>query len=321
MKGKRKDKISPRTPISINSNSPPVAKFPQPSNETIKDLIINRNMDNVWNYSAQILSGGSIPKDNANMIDLMLKDLAGRKQIIDSQGLPIYSQKISDAIVRLEKAKIEINRQQKHNEINNEITKQALATENLSDALSQQIANDIASLQMTLNKQYKNMCDRQEHECQLLEEEWTSESRRRRYSHSSAHLRELLRQSELLFYEGRMSEYNKIKTQADELEAQEIDSAYRQWAADYNRARTLLNEKHKNENAAHEKLAAERIAALNAKGQRKAQVIENRKKAIETRRTTSQYIGSTKEPVRAPRTARAPRRGPPRLLSLPPLKC
>ncbi|EAY21603.1 hypothetical protein TVAG_013680 [Trichomonas vaginalis G3] len=289
----------------------------------------NRSLDS-WKIASKALVSGQIDTDDANLLNLVIKDLESRCIILEKDGYIQESQQIKKSLNGLHQKQIELTAQIQKEQAGADLSQKLHKIQTYDSLESQSIKNKLQELNIKLDNQRQVIEKKHEKEIKQLDADWKSESRKRRYAHTSVKLRELRRQESILFQQRKMDEYQRVKSMADELEINETENAVNRWESDYNSARTLLLQKQKNEIETFEQSADTKRQVILHSFEKQNDLISRKKRAIEIQNmNTKEQIRSWEKrmrnsiceiaPPQAPLTSRrAPRQN--NLLKLPPLK-
>lgn len=242
------------------------------------EFLLDENSSKASKIATKLLFGGYIEEDcTPEIFGIVIKDLEHRRDVFMLKGAFPESLKASEAI--------DMAKQLQINAIKKQTQEYELADVNLrqghmeTDAtifkhLSRAQMNEIREKNKIIIQRMK---EKHQRELEEHEKKWMSDKMQRNYNHRSAKLQELLSLERRLHAVGRTEEANRIKKQAEILEAHEYAESRLRFETDYRESRELLLKKQADELDTYRKANEVRKQVFKNKYQNGKRALGNRR--------------------------------------------
>ena len=293
--------------------------------EQLTAILFNDRSQEIWTATSKFIAGAPLPND-PELADLVVKDIENRQTILEKQGYIQEAYQLKELLQQARIQTIEVHKTAKTQQLDQEISQQHQKVEEQMQNKQKQLEKQEDELNQKFNHQYEAMLQRHQQEREQLDNDWRSDSKRRKYSHISQTLRELRRQESIQKEMNHFEEYKKLKTEADNLEQLETQEAAKKWEGDYINAVNAPNKRQAEEIKSFEQNATAKKMQITRQLVIQNELTERKRKALQVKQESAQnqmnkWENDKKREVASNQATPASHSSKnPRLLKLPPLK-
>lgn len=236
----------------------------------------NCNPDDVSALSTKLLNGEKVQCDDPDLMGASITELEEQRDDLINSGKYMESVKYQNAIDNGKSQHLDLIKKQVSQETLEDINFRKNETQEKYNTMLKDMKDHEVILEDRYNKSLQNLKNRQEREITELEEEYSSEEKRRQYNRSSQRLRILRTQQALLIRTKRFDEALQVSKIADNLAQKETQQNHARMIADFNQAKAIIEAKHAEEYNTFIKKYEDRRKELNSRKEQESRPYENR---------------------------------------------